>query len=128
MCLPSLSKLLGKEAEWPSHLFAKNMLSCIWSRRWANFYIVGKRNCHSFGPITITDELWLHLRRKNITKPTEIQQKVLFCCTLPLAGDALVTPQVYANVESWRTLEVQRSNEPSVEICVYYASTPKNVV
>ena len=34
------------------------------------------------------------------------------------AGGTPVVSQVYANVEGWRTLEVQRSKEPCVEICM----------
>jgi len=41
------------------------------------------------------------------------------------AGGTPVTPQVYANVEGWRTLEVQRSKEPYVEICTILRENAK---
>ena len=55
------------------------------------------------------------------------------------AGGTPVIPHVYANVEGWRTLEVQRSKEQCVEISILlrqyakeyilgyiYAATPKS--
>ena len=56
--------------------------NCCRKWKWIRVLITSSRNCHSFGPITITDDLLLRINGKNITKPTEIQEKVWFLCIL----------------------------------------------